>query len=63
MVFHECNCRKLLTELFQHDHALEQCDVVNARKGKQAVSQFKILSLHQVLVNFLDKKHVKHGLT
>lgn len=39
MVFHKGDGRQLLTELFQHNHTLQQRDVLDTGKGKQATSQ------------------------
>lgn len=60
MVFHEGDGRQLLTELFQHNHTLQQGDVVNPRKGKQAINQFRILADCQMKAKALDKQREKH---
>lgn len=60
VVFHEGDGRQLLTELFQHNHTLQQGDVVNPRKGKQAINQFRILADRQMKAKALDKQREKH---
>ena len=61
MVFHKCNSRQLLTELLQHNHTLQQRDVVNTGKGRQAINQD--MSRSSSFAKVLDKQHVEHRLT
>lgn len=61
MVFHKCNGRQLLTELFQHNHTLQQCDVVNTGRrgaGNESIQDINRLSSFAKILRSI--KCVKH---